>query len=72
MEDITPYLNKEIDPWYKEGFAIGYQEGLEIGRFHHVILNMVKGTDFDDARIAALAAVPEGFVKKIRLKHLQD
>jgi flagellar biosynthesis/type III secretory pathway protein FliH len=103
MQSISQYLNREIDPWYKEGkeegieigtekgiekgiqigtekgiekgIQIGTEKGIQLGEQRkslELILNLLTSTDFDDARIAALAAVSEDFVKEIRMKYSKD
>ncbi len=75
MQNISQFLNKEIDPWYKEGIEKGIEKGLEKGleKFEQskfeITLNLIANTDFDDTKIAFSVQTTVEFVKETRLSY---
>jgi hypothetical protein len=58
-------LDIYIEKGRKEGMEKGMEKGAE-QKSHEFVKNLLSNTNFDIAKIAALADVPESFVKKIR------
>ncbi len=61
MEKISRYVSMEDDPW----FIKGEQKG-ELEKQRQFVINLIQATDFDDAKIASLAATNMEFVQQIR------
>ena len=77
IEDLTIKITDEMpieydydtDYLYLKGINKGKVEGeskKEYEKNHIFVVNLLKGTDFSDAKIASLAGVPIEFVEKVK------
>jgi RNA recognition motif-containing protein len=61
MEKISRYVSMEDDPW----FVKGEQKG-KLKEQRQFVVNLIQATDFDDKKIASLAAADIAFVRQVR------
>lgn len=60
-----PLFEKGKDEGLLEGIEIGIEEGIE-KKSRLIVVNLIKDTDFNDEKIALLAAVKIEFVQAVR------
>lgn len=68
MESILKYINIEDDALFQKGIEKGIEKGLsqkEIEKNNDFVTSLLLNTDFDNKKIAQLAAVEQTFVEKV-------
>lgn len=68
MESILKYINIEDDALFQKGIEKGIEKGLsqkEIEKNNDFVTSLLLNTDFDNKKIAQLAAVEQAFVEEV-------